>query len=58
MCLRVDTEYHAYEVESAIHEMFAHERLSGEWYKEDGVIDWLRHGQLNVAGWKFENATW
>ena len=50
----------AREIEKELHDKFAEHRTkkTGEWYYEKDVIDWLRNGNLEVAGYKFQNIDW
>lgn len=54
----VPNMYHAYEIESYLHSMFCKHRKRGEWFEESAVIEYLRHGDLEVPGYRFENITW
>lgn len=58
----VNDDFSAYEIEKYLHERFADCRKCGEWFEENAVIGYLRHGTLKVPTAKhyysFENCDW
>ena len=54
----VPNMHHAYEIEHYLHIKFADIRKCGEWFEENDVIEWLRHGFLEVPNYRFENCDW
>lgn len=58
MILHVGSKDDARKIEKELHEKFNGERIKGEWFSECKILDFLRNGDLSIAGWKFGNASW
>lgn len=56
--MQVPKMWDAQVIERELHECFSDYRKKGEWFVEEPVIEWLRHGEVHAGGYKFENADW
>ena len=56
--LHVPKYFDAQRIEHELHEKFSNIRMAGEWFLEDEVIKYLRKGNIEISGYKFENITW
>lgn len=48
----------AYIGEKELHTKFSEDRLMGEWFKEEAILQFLRQPQIEIDGYMFEGASW
>lgn len=56
--MHVKTVDDAYEIERELHSKFSKDRLMGEWFNENSVLNFLRQPNISTQRYSFQGATW